>query len=446
MAKINDPTNLTYSVDGATGNLRFDTANKTIELVEGTGFTFLDGVTGQCLYSKIKEVIKDDANLIKYKLPVNEMIHDESLELIHGWTFKNTNTLKAVRDCGVAYVAENGTITAMYACIVTLGSIVTGAPYFVQDTSASASTATFTHVNLGTTFGVNELIQIYSDPNADGSVADGYDRRTYFKVFLRVAGYTFDERSNSDIGYPVLTYKKYNYPATHTTDVGVTQLDGVVSLYTGMSITWGATTGVYLLTNGPYSYGVTVNANGHTADETYSWIQYKLRQGTDIDDGGGNRTGQVAAALVYMDGTTLKTKYQAGIGGLHVSSISAGSYNDISEVDNSQVYHGYPRSVEVLCEFDSFLLADTASKFWVFPTSTYGTGAATPVLDALGNPMTDVATINKSYGYIHAGDLAVTGVALGTSGAKVAIATGIITTSGVKLVFVGGQERWYSNP
>ena len=84
MAKITDPDNLTYSVNSATNMLRFDTAAKTIQLVAGGALVAADGVTGQCLFSKIKEVIKADATLIKYALPVREMIHDESMELING--------------------------------------------------------------------------------------------------------------------------------------------------------------------------------------------------------------------------------------------------------------------------------------------------------------------------------------------------------------------------
>ena len=72
-------------------------------------------------------------------------------------------------------------------------------------------------VNLATTFGVNELVQIYSDTNGDGT--PDYDYRSYFKVFLREQGKTLMS-SNTDIGYSTLTYKKYNFPITHSVDAG----------------------------------------------------------------------------------------------------------------------------------------------------------------------------------------------------------------------------------
>lgn len=452
MAKILDPDLLTYLVDGSptTENIQIDTATKRIKLVAGGSLVAIDGVTGQCLYSKLKEIIKADQTLIKYKLPVNEMIHDESLELIHDWQLFDAASLKMVRDCGVAYVAENGNPSAMFACIVTLGTVLSGAPYFVQSSSTSATTGAFTHVNLANTFGVNELVQIYSDTNAD--LTPDYDYRAYFKVFLREQGKTYTESSNADIGYPTLTYKKYNFPITHALDAGVTKDDAAVSAYTGLSLTWGATTGVMLGSNGPYAYGVTIDANGHSYDEVYSWVQYRLRQTTDIDDGGGTRTGKVTPALVVMDGSTLKTKYQTGVGGIHISNPAASSLNNISEQDDTQAYRTYPYTASITLEFDSYLQSDGANaKFWLFDAATYGTAGATILQDSAGADITGTVTGltsgAKSFGYTYSADQAFVGVAVGKAGAKMAIATGTIARStGNKAVFVAGLERWYQNP
>ena len=126
MAKILDPDLLTYSVNSATNNLRFDTAAKTIQLVAGGSLVAADGVTGQCLFSKIKEAIKASSALISVALPVREMIHDESMELVNGWKFYDATTIKMIRDCGVAYINTSGVATAMYACFVTLGTIAAG--------------------------------------------------------------------------------------------------------------------------------------------------------------------------------------------------------------------------------------------------------------------------------------------------------------------------------
>lgn len=452
MAKLLDPDALTYSVNSATNMLRFDTTAKTIQLVEGGALVAKDGVTGQCLFSKIKEVIKASSILISVPLPVREMIHDESMELVNGWTFADSTTIKMIRDCGVAYVNTLGVVTAMFACFVSLGSLpssasdISSAVYYTQSSATNASTATFTHVNTDTTFGVNELVQIYSDTNGDGT--PDYDYRAYAKLFLRPAGYTYDESSNADIGYAALTYKKYNFPITSVVDAGVTVADATLSGYTGMAIQWyNAAQSASLGTNGPYNYHVLITSNNHTYDETYSWIQYQLRQTSDIDAGAGNQTGKVAASLVFMDGTTLTTRYQDTNdnyeGGVHVVGIAAASYNNVKERDDTNALRAYPLSVSVVCEFDSYLQGDPDSYFWIFETADYGTPGATPLLDSTSVEMKGAATSNTSFSYVHAGDVPVTAIALGKAEAKIAEATGTITTAGVKLVFVAGLERWY---
>jgi hypothetical protein len=60
--------------------------------------------------------------------------------------------------------------------------------------------------------------------------------------------------------------------------------------------------------------------------------------------------------------------------------------------------------------------------------------------------MKGAAAANTSYSYVHTVDVPITGIALGIEGAKIAEATGTITASGAKLVFVAGVERWYSDP
>lgn len=442
MAKIIDPDDLTYSVNSATNMLRIDTTAKTIQLVAGGALVAADGVTGQCLFSKLKEVIKASSALISVPLPIREMIHDESMELVNGWTFADTTTLKMVRDCGVAYVNTSGAITAMYACIVTLGAVISGAPYFVQSSSTTASAGSFTHVNLSTTFGVNELVQIYSDTNGDGT--PDYDYRSYFKVFLREQGKTYDESSNADIGYSTLTYKKYNFPITHAVDAGVTADDTTVDAYTGLAIQWyAAAQSASLGANGPYNFHVLITGNGKTHNEIYSWVQRQLRKTSDIDaDGGNSKNGNVTAALVRMDGTTLKTIYQTA-GGVHITSPNAGSLNNISEQDDTQAYRTYPLSVSVELEFDSYLTGDADSYFWVFATADYGTPGATPLLDSSSAQMKGAATSNTSFAYTYSTDVPLTGVAMGKAEAKIATVTTTLTSSGAKLVFTPGLERWY---
>ena len=59
MAKILDPDLLTFIVNGSptSENVVIDTTGKTIRLVAGGSLIAKDGVTGQCLFSKLKEMM-----------------------------------------------------------------------------------------------------------------------------------------------------------------------------------------------------------------------------------------------------------------------------------------------------------------------------------------------------------------------------------------------------
>ena len=454
MAKITDPDLLTYLVNGSpsTQNIQINTSTKTIKLVAGGNLVALDGVTGQCLYSKLKEIIRADADLIKYPLPVNEMIHDESLELINGWDFYDTTSLKMVRDCGIAMVSTAGVPIKMFACFVTLGAVLSGAPYYTLDSATNAATSSFTHIKIGGTYCINELVQIYSDPNGDGSTADGYDRRAYAKVFLREAGYTYDESTNTDIGYPALTYKKYNFPITHAVDAGVVDSDATVDSaapYTGLALQWYATGQSRSLgSNGPYNFHVIITGNGATAAQAYTWIQRQLRKTSDIDAGAGNRTGAVTPSLAFMDGTTLKTRYQTGSGGVHVDNLSAASYNDIAEADDTQASRTYPYTGAITLDFDSFLVADSGPAiFRIFDAASYGTSGATLLTNAAGaNLSGSVTGASLTFSFNGTFPTNAVGVAVGKDNAKIAIAAFTIERSTAnKATFVAGKERWYQN-
>ena len=115
-----------------------------------------------------------------------------------------------------------------------------------------------------------------------------------------------------------------------------------------MSITgYAAAQSASLGTNGPYNYHVVIVANGHTYDEVYSWVQRQLCKSTDIDvDGTNVKTGQVTPALVFMDGSTLKTALQS-VGGIHISNLSAASYNNVAEADDTGAYRTSPYTAAI---------------------------------------------------------------------------------------------------
>jgi hypothetical protein len=242
---IIDPDFLTYVISStpasANAELIVDTTNLKI-ILKVFGNLTTDGVTIKCVYSKLKEIWKSDANLIKFAFPMGP-ITDEQFELINGWNFDQTftsgasaaKTVQLLRTGGWAVVNTSGVNTEMWAGIITLGSVGSTDQIYIQQASGAAST------NILLTGVVNQAVQIYSDPNGDGNVSDGYDRRSFFKIFTREYQKQYAQAALSDIGVTSMTYQTYRFPLANSADLKVTNNDTNVSTltpYTNINITY----------------------------------------------------------------------------------------------------------------------------------------------------------------------------------------------------------------
>lgn len=243
---ISDPDQLGYEVDvsfaSAVEELIIDTTNKKIFL-KVLGNLTTDGVTIKCVYSKLKELWRTDATLVKYPFPMGP-ITDEQFEMVNGWNWdkvdtsgaSSATTVELLRTGGWSVLNTSGAVTEMWAGIITLGTFVatTDQAYYQQVIDGASA-------NIKLTNPVNQAVQILSDPNGDGSYGDGYDRRSYFKIFLREYAKTFATSSISDIGVSQLTYQAYRFPLTNSTDLNVSNNDTNVSTltpYTNINVTY----------------------------------------------------------------------------------------------------------------------------------------------------------------------------------------------------------------
>lgn len=287
-----DPDQLAYTVDvsfaSSTEEIVINTTAKTIALkVQGNLTT--DGATIKAVYSKLKDAWRVNTTLIKFPFPMGP-ITDEQFEMINGWNWDKTETSGAatqttpelLRTGGWSVVNTSGAVTEQWFGVITLGSLVddTDQVYYQQVSAATAS------VNFKLTGKVNQAVQIYSDPNGDGNVTDGYSKLTYFKIFVREWEKLYAQSELFDIGVSSLSYQAYRFPLTNGADLKIavtaanlaTQLDadsdGVpdVGVYANINIT-------YLRT----AAGVIYNVRGNYANATV----YAL--GDVVKDTGNNR-------------------------------------------------------------------------------------------------------------------------------------------------------------
>jgi hypothetical protein len=257
MAKITDPDSLAQTTD-----IVFDTAAKTIEVkstgaISATGSSANNGVTLQCLYSFAKEEWRTDANLIKFRFPF-VAITAEQFELVDGWTFLNASSEQLIRDAGWAVRNTSGNIVEMWANITTLGAFdaATDLAYYQQEVDGASTDIAFAGE-------VNQAVQIVDDPNGDGNYVDGFDYRTYFKIFLREENKTFDsyelisEQSPTDeAGLTQMTYRKYALPLSNGTDLNYVESDaniGTITPYTDIDIEYLVGNNFYTTDQGTYA-------------------------------------------------------------------------------------------------------------------------------------------------------------------------------------------------
>lgn len=160
MAKIVDPDNLFYSeytsgtsidpstaLNGGPANMLIDYENKRFALTaprygtvgtgisEMVGYGATGGVSGQALYSKFKNIWKEDPVAIRFPFPM-EAITPESFEFINGWLPDDTTvdsgnstafiTRKLIKDAGWAERTTGGNIARRYFGTITLGANALG--------------------------------------------------------------------------------------------------------------------------------------------------------------------------------------------------------------------------------------------------------------------------------------------------------------------------------
>ena len=456
MALITDPDNLNQATE-----VVFDTTAKTIELVVA-GNLSTDGVTLQALYSFCKEEWKNDSNLIKFDFPFTP-ITDESFELIDGWDFKNDSSRYLIRTGGWNVLNTAGNLTQTWAGIISLGSLVAGSQVY-YDNGAGA-------IDIQLEDAVNQAIQVLSDPNGDGSYGDGFDRRSLCNLFVRKQGKTFGNATLNDIGVSSMENIVYRFPLANADDIKIdtddvdidANADGTpdISPYSGMSITYYASAQQRDIGGTDRDFSLIIDGNNGTLEQIYEFVQFELRQSSDIDAGAGTVTGKTADPLLQFVGDSLRTLRQIDGSGVYIDNFQAVDTNRLTLVDDSGTDRTFPFVAALTLQFNSNLVNDGNAIYKVFFTDAnsneFGTANAILVDDNSGTDMAGVissASVALDFdfdGNVQGGrtagtEAAVTVVAIGLSTGQYVQATGTITRSTSNVIsLVAPLERNYAN-
>ena len=449
MAIIIDPDNLVLTTD-----IVIDTTAKTIEIkttgaVSNAGST--GGVSGQTLYSWLKEQWKSSSTFIKYPFPM-EAITPEQFEFIGGWAPKDDTTRNLIRTAGWAEKNSSGTVLRKYAGVVSLGTLGgTDQPYYRWNTGSK--------VNFAFAGPVNQAIQIYGDAaNGNFDYTGGASTLT---LYVREQGKTYATSNNAAIGASTLSYITYRFPLSNGTDLKISASDATISTttpYTNISIQYYTVDQMRNIdgTSAPFRVIITDSGTSATTQQIYEKMQWSLRQNSDIDTGAGTVTGATADALVSFLGDTLVGATSVAIDGLNSNYL-----NSVSLYDKNGVNRLYPFVAAGTINFGAN--AGTGDfKYWLFfatnPTGDFGTSTAVVVNDASGTPIQGTYS-GSPVGFSFAYDTntqggrtagttpAVKALGIGLTGGQYTLVDTTITRAqGQSILLAPAQERNYNNP
>jgi len=288
---ITDPDAIAFEISAAADQSAFNTffASATEELLIGyntklialkvqSGVMGNDGITLKAVYSKLKDAWISNDTLIKFPFPMGP-ITDEQFEMINGWNFDivndsgtdsiNANTTELLRTGGWQVLNDSGNTTEEWAGIISLGDLAATDQVYYDQSNDETTDSTVNFVLKGK---VNQAVQIYNDVDGTGvgSLPD-FNRRGYFKMFVREWKKIFGKADFVDIGVTTATFQAYRFPLTAPDDLKVTLAEEVVSGAAGfITATSGdGTTQVYTAAAHGLAVGDVVTVSGSSPTAGY---------------------------------------------------------------------------------------------------------------------------------------------------------------------------------
>lgn len=441
MAKITSRTQLNVGVE-----LTINEAARTITLNAAGNLTAKDGVTWQALYSKLQDLWAtasyQDSPIPVYGIDAlsGQFQIGTDGATFSGWTFASDATRQMLRDGGWSEYSAAGVLQRVYVGIVGLGSVSAGAQLYYQRAAADAPT------NFTFTDQCNEGIQVFGDAS-NGN----FDKRTYFKGFVREQGKKYKDSVLADTGKTFTGANLVNLLLSNEDDLKIQALDAAMANapYDNITVSYYTANQVRSIGGNNYNFKIIVAGNGATLEQIYTKVQYLLRQNSNINAAGtaGVVTGKTASALLGFVGDTLETTAS-----VYIDNIQAADSNRVKFKDDGGTFRENPYTAAGVISFNAPLIGAGSSYRLLFVDG----GGSITVNDASGDPITgtiSAGTVNFDYDYdgnvqggLTAGtDRPVMLLGIRPGSGKYVAANGVLTRSkGIALSLVAEQDRVYA--
>jgi len=396
MAKITDGDLLNVGTE-----LTINTTARTFTLTATGNLVAKDGVTLQALHSKFIKLWDDIASVYrKHPLPTDFslfMVANQPkgiYQFVWGWKPANDATRKMLRDGWWEERSSAWVLNRVYTGVVSRGDVSTWSQLYYQLDSADAPT------NFTYTDEINEAVQVYGDAS-NGN----FDKRAYFKAFVREYGYKYDDSILADTGLSGTWPYIIDMLLQNEADPKIIANDATVSStlpYTGITVTYYNTDQNRNIWGTNYPFRIIVNGNNATLEQIYTKLQYLLRQNSDIDSGAGTVNGKTASLLLTMLGDSGTTGTW-----VYIDNFNSNDTNRITFTDKNWVARVFPFVAAGTLLFDSLLSSGGTGHYSMYfvdlPWSfDYPSDTAVVVNDASGTPITGTITgssISFTYDY-----------------------------------------------
>lgn len=450
MAKITSKAQLNVGTE-----ITINEAARTITLNVAGNLSAKDGVTWQALYSKLVDLwataTYQDSPFPAYAIDAlsGQFQIGTDGATYSGWTFASDATRQMLRDGGWSEYSGAGVLQRVYVGIVGLGSVSAGAQLYYQRAAADAPT------NFTFTDQCNEGIQVFGDA-ANGN----FDKRTYFKGFVREQGKKYKDSVLADTGKTSTGANLVNLLLSNEDDLKIQALDAAMAgaPYAGITVSYYTANQVRAIGGNNYNFKIIVAGNGATLEQIYTKVQYLLRQNSNINTAGtaGVVTGKTASALLGFVGDTLETTAS-----VYIDNIQAADSNRIKFKDDGGTFRENPYTAAGTITFNAPLIGAGSSYRLMFTSppgagNDFGEAGAVTVNNAAGNPIAGtIGAGSVSFDYDYDGntqagfaagtDRDVTLIGVRPGSGKYVAATGLLTRSkGIALSLVAEQDRVYA--
>lgn len=291
------------------------------------------------------------------------------------------------------------TVTRATGSFITDGFVV-GGKMNVRNANTSANDGSYTITAVAATT-LTFATGSFNTGEADTQAQIAVDNRDNFSVRLRVRdadpnGKTYDSSDLAAIGRTALSNFIFAFPLSNQTDLKIDETDANIDAntpYTGMTITYYSTPQSQSgLVGGSFNFGITIDANGGTAQEVYEWTQRQLRKTTDIDNDADTKIGRMMGDLLAFEGDILVAGGQlsanpdGGGTGVFIDNIAASDNNNLRLVDNTGTRRQFPETIALTIDINTALIDDTVAEYTLWFDRTIRTNVTDFVISGASGP------------------------------------------------------------